>query len=199
MRSPLFLAAFEPELSAISGNKLAIGIGLVAASAGAALAIESRRPDAIVLVGTCGAYPGSGLAIGDLVVASRIGLASSAEARAQGALLPSMAASLETDHGTTAELAALGARSASVATTLAITTDDELARALRSRYGFDVEHLEAFAVAAACQAASVPFACVLGVTNDVGARGRGQWRDNRERVEASVGALVSRWSIKNPS
>ncbi len=196
--SVLFVAAFPPELAAIatsspSADTAAVGIGLVAASRGAALAIEHKQPRSVVMVGTCGAYPGSGLSIGDVIVAPRVGLVSSAAARGEGALLSSMSGWIEPDAAMTRALHSLGAVSAVVATTLAITTDDGLARLLRERHACDVEHLEAYAVALACEAARIPFACVLGVTNAVGAQGREQWKEHRERVETSVGELILRW------
>ncbi len=195
---PLCVAAFAPELSAITTPKRVVGIGLIAASAGAALAIAELRPRAVVLLGTCGAYPKSSLSVGDVIVATGLRLASAAEARGHGALLHAMTAEVELDVSISSALEAVGARRATVATTLAITTDDDLAAALQARYSCDAEHLEAYAVACACVNAKVPFACVLGVTNVVGSNGRAQWRENRVMVEAATGALVERW-LRNPS
>lgn len=45
------------------------GIGKTNAAHAATLLIEKARPDAVVLFGVAGAYPGSGLKVGDLVVA----------------------------------------------------------------------------------------------------------------------------------
>jgi hypothetical protein len=73
-----------------------------------------------------------------------------------------------------------------VATTLAITTDDDVAAAMGDSVQADVEHLEAFAVGRACELAGVMFSAVLGVANIVGARGREQWRENHVRVGACV-------------
>ena len=49
-----------------------VGIGLVEAALGAARAIDVHRPSEVVLLGTAGAYPGSGLEIGDVVVGGEI-------------------------------------------------------------------------------------------------------------------------------
>lgn len=196
----LVLAAFGPEIAPLSGHAASLGIdtglvgvGLVAASRGAALAIADKKPAGVVLVGTCGAYDGAGRAIGDVVVGSRIGLASSAAARGEGALLSSLTAWLEPDRALTAALDAHGATPAVVSTTLALTTDDGLARKLRATYACDVEHLEAYAVASACEAAKVPFACVLGVANRVGSSGREEWLLHHEAVEARVAHVVKAW------
>ncbi len=196
--APLCVAAFAPELAAITSQKRAVGIGLIAASRGAALAVAELQPSVVVLVGTCGAYRQSSLSIGDVIIGTRFNLASVAEALGFGAVVDGTASMLYSEVGRTDSFVALGAIRASVATTLAITTDDAAALSLAGHYGCDVEHLEAHAVAEACASAKVPFACVLGVTNEVGSKGRAQWREHRVRVEARVGAIVERW-LRNPS
>ena len=89
--------------------------------------------------------------------------------------------------------AGAGGRSVDVATTLGVTTDDALAEALARGARCEVEHLEAFAVAAACAAASVPFAAVLGVANMVGSQGREQWRKNHRAASDAAIALTLAW------
>jgi futalosine hydrolase len=194
---PLLVAAFSPEIEPLVGlaRTATVGIGLVTASHGAALAIAKHGPGSVILVGTCGAYPGSGLRVGDVVVAARVGLASTAAARGQASLLSSMTASLEPDPTLTEALDAHGATPATVSTTLAVTTDDALAHLLRETYAADVEHLEAYAVAHACAAAKVRFACVLGVANAVGAKGRDEWKENHEHASARVAAVVKAWLL----
>src|SRR5262249_26657185 len=73
-------------------------------------------------------------------------------------------------------LFAAGARPCAIANTLGITTDDALANKLGVLA--PVEHLEAYAVARACQALGVPCAIVLGIATIVGSQGRDQWRAN---------------------
>ena len=77
-----------------------------------------------------------------------------------------------------------------MATTLSITTDDDVARRLAESTGAEVEHLEAFAVARACALAGVAFTTVLGIANLVGASGRAQWRENHERAAAAACATI---------
>ena len=60
-------------------------------------------------------------------------------------------------------------------TTLSITTDDELARALGESTGCDGENLEAIAVAHACMLARIPCAVLVACTNEVGSHGRAAW------------------------
>ncbi len=204
---PLVVAAFAPELGDLAARvrTATVGIGLVAAAHGATRALAERRPDVVILVGTCGAYAESGLAIGDVVVASRVVLASAAAARGDGALLPSMTLAFEPDASVFEALVALGGKPAAVATTLALTTTDSLAVDLQRCLGPDVEHLEAYAVAHVCAALGVPFAAVFAVANDVGPRGRDQWRAHHSAAEVAAADLVSRWlsargqSIRNPT
>lgn len=188
----LFVAAFEPELTKLREFRPslwaeAVGIGLVAAAVGTSRALSGRSPRGVVLVGTCGALPGRGLAIGDLVVAEGARVASAASARGEGTLPPPMGDVLSCDGS----LLRLPARSVQVATTLAVTTSDELAVSIARSTSCDVEHLEAYAVALACRAAGVPFLAVLAVANEVGARGREQWAANHVRVSAALAEAVN--------
>jgi nucleoside phosphorylase len=204
----LVLSAHLPELSglgAVLGQDLsgmagghavharAVGIGLAASAAGAALALRSFEPRAALFVGTCGAYAGRGLAVGDVVVAARIRLVSTAVAETRGAFPAPMRTELDATGPLSNALATKGARLANVATTLAITTDDALAARASGHAGCDVEHLEAFAVAEACAQAEVPFAVVLGVANLVGSSAREQWRQNHRSAGHAAGALVASW------
>ena len=186
----LVLAAFPPELAALDPSlaRATVGVGLVEAALGAARVLRERKPERVVLVGTVGAYPGSGLAIGDVVRASRVLLAAPS-----GALIEAIPQRIEVDRSDPNDPYDF-LRSAVVATTLAVTTDDSVAAELAARTGADVEHLEAFAVARACAQAAVPFAAVFGVANTVGARGRDEWRAHHERAAAAVCA-----ALKNPT
>lgn len=74
---------------------------------------------------------------------------------------------------------------ASVLTLAAITTDPVVSAAW-SDQGWEVEHMETFAVAWACESAGVPFAAILGVTNDVGPGAHAEWLANRAAVQEAV-------------
>jgi nucleoside phosphorylase len=207
----LIFSAHVPELSALGrilGADLAatvgghdvrgisVGIGLVAAAGGAALALrtfEAIEPRAVIFVGTCGAYAGQGVAVGDVVVGERICLVSTAVAESRGAFPPPMRTELASNAELAAGLAKGGERRVAIATTLAITTDDVLAARIAERTACHVEHLEAFAVAEACARANVRFAAVLGVANRVGSTARGEWQQNHHATGHAAGALVARW------
>ncbi len=179
MQRPLFLAAFPPEIAGLdpTADRATVGVGLVEASLGAAAIIAERAPRHVVLIGTVGAYPSAGLEIGDVVTAERVLVASSS-----GAIVDAMPASVIAAPIATA-------RRVVVATTLSITTDDDVAILLEKSTGAHVEHLEAFAVARACEHAGVKFSAVFGVANVVGSHGRDQWRENHERAAAAACAL----------
>jgi futalosine hydrolase len=190
---PLIVAAHSSELTGISGE--IVGVGLVEAALGAAHVLGTlcrpSCPPCVLLLGSCGAYPGSGLAIGDIVSARACVLACAATAEGRAGLPEPIPRRVEVlglpDH-----------RTAVVATTVGITTDDALAAALAREAGADVENLEAFSVARACARASVPFAALLGVTNLVGAGGREQWRANRTEVAERV-CGAARELLSNPA
>ncbi len=195
----LVAAAWEPELepfrallpphltSSIQG--LAVGIGPVDAAVGTARALALYAPVVrLVLVGTCGASPGAGLSIGDVVVGTSVRLVDPATVEGRAAI----------PYSAEIDLAApdlAGARPATIANTLGITTDDALARTLAP--SGEVEHLEAYGVARACRLASVSCTVILGVANVVGASGRAEWRANH--VAASAGAAEVAWSFLRTS
>ncbi len=204
----LILAAFTPELAPLSagfggrpdttvgGRRIATriaGIGLAAASVGSAEHIGELEPRAVVLVGTCGAYRGAGLSIGDVVVAGPLRLVDTAAIAGTAQFPEPMGIATETDASLANALAALGARRCCVATTLAITVDDEAAARIARGVGAEAEHLEAHGVATACASRGVPFVAVFGVANLVGSTGRAEWLANHRRAEAAAGALVLRW------
>lgn len=204
----LILAAFAPELAplavalgdsmsaSIGGRSIEAriaGIGLAAAAVGAAGHLGELMPRAALLVGTCGAYPGSGLAIGDVVVARRLLLVDPAAIAGAAQFPEPMTIAAPVHDALTEAFAALGARSCSVGTTLAITVDDAGATRIAEATGAEVEHLEAQGVAMACAARAVPFAAILVVANVVGSRGRAEWRENHVRAETLAGERVLQW------
>jgi nucleoside phosphorylase len=204
----LILAAFHPELAAlrsalgdaltavIAGHSVTArvtGVGLPAASAGAATHIGELMPRAVILIGTCGAYASSGLAIGDVVVGRRLHLVDLSSLAGHTQFPEPMSVATEAHVPMTEGLAAAGARPCDLATTLAITVDDDAAERIAQGAGAQVEHLETHGVALACAARGVPFAVTLGVANFVGGRGRAEWRTHHGIAEAAAAEGVLRW------
>ncbi len=204
----LVVSAFDPELAplrSVLGDELrarvgtlvvaarAVGIGMPDAAGGAARTLAEAAPRALVLLGTCGAYAGTGLAVESVVAARRVVLAD-ALALAGAAQYPgAMCTAIDCDPALVAGVAASGAEAADVAATLAITVDDGAAAFVRQGTGASIEHLEAYAVAAACLRAGVPFVAALGVANVVGARAREEWRAHQQAASAAAARVVVDW------
>jgi nucleoside phosphorylase len=215
----LLVAAFVPELAPlrvslgdamrarIGGTDVAarvVGIGLPMAAAGAAMQLAELRPRAVVAIGTCGAYAqdappgpshgtGPGLAIRDVAVARRVRLVDASVASGMAQFPEPMSIAIDTHAGLADALERAGARRADVGTTLAITVDDATAGRIARAAAVQVEHLEAFGVAAACAARGVPFGAVLGVANIVGARARDEWRMHHRQAAAAAADVALRW------
>lgn len=164
----------------------AVGVGAIDAAIGATQLLAQHQPNNVLLIGTAGAHVG--LEIGDVVVANSVMVAdlSTLEGKAAFVFESSIAAS---DPGLVSALVEAGARSARVMNTLGVTTDDELAARL-ARHA-EVEHLEAYAVARACQRAQVPCTIALGIANMVGSSGREAWRAHHVEVSARVAEVVA--------
>lgn len=190
MRRLLVCAAVEEELAALlprlersgavwSGSidgveirAAAVGIGPVEAALGTA-SLLAERPDAALLVGTCGAYPGAGLSVGATVVVET-SLLTASDAAAGLSYLPDACGGPARAHP--ALVAALGAPAAVAVTAVAITRDAARARLLASATGAAVEHMEAFGFLRAAERAAVPAACLLGIANEVGPRAHEEWK-----------------------
>lgn len=193
----LLLSAFEPEnapLRARLGSDANVscattGIGLVDAAIGADQAIDEHPFAAVVFVGTCGAFEESGLSIGDVVVSRMVKLVSPLHVSGAAAFPEAMVRGAVSDVALVQGFVAGGCRQVDVATTLAVTINDESAMSLATEA--DVEHLESFAVARAATMRQHPFVAVLGVANMVGRNGRHEWRENHARVSELVAERVA--------
>jgi nucleoside phosphorylase len=216
----LLLAAFVPErapLRAALGDAMrarvggidvaarVVGIGLPMAAAGAAMQLAELRPRVVIAIGTCGAYaPDASLgapraaaaptpSIGDVVAARRVRLVDASVVGGMAQFPEPMSIAMDAHAGVADALERAGARRADVATTLAITVDDATAARIARSATVQVEHLEAFGVAAACAARGVPFGAVLGVANMVGSRARDEWRTHHREAAAAAAGVALRW------
>lgn len=208
----LVLAAFAPEFAglraqlgdALSGTiqgisvvAKTVGVGMAVSGAGTANRLHQLRPRAVVLLGSCGIYPcPTEYRPLDRVVVRSCHLFDPSAAAGKAAFPDPMQTALDTHAPMSAGLlAAAGTRGhhAPVATTLAITTDDAVARAVQPATGFEGENLELFPIAIACRAADVPFAAVLGVTNMVGSTGRVDWRQFHRDAAIDTAEVFLNW------
>lgn len=192
----LVVSAWSPEVDhlrqAMRGVSLettlalaSIGVGLVEAALGAGRILETLRPRAVILVGTAGVYPASAdrFPVGTAATADAIDLLTDHDA-----YLPEIMPRRERP---TAALArqirkASGLPSARVANPLAISASRRAARAAASGAGFDLENLEAFALARAAASMKIPFAVVLGVANHVGPGAHREWKKNAAGAAAAA-------------
>jgi nucleoside phosphorylase len=206
----LVLAAFDPELSPLKGalgpglaglvwgtavEARAVGIGLVAAAIGTARLLRAPLPRAVVLIGTCGSYARvdrSPWALGQAIVAEGVRLVDVGVLSGVVELPAAIPIVCRPDESLRAAFVRQGLPAVEIGTTLGVTVDDPLAAEM-ARGGVEVEHLEAFSVASACQVAGVAFAAVLGVSNIVGSAGREQWRANHRAASAAAAGEVMRW------
>ena len=171
----LVLAAVSEELGDLPGET--VGIGPVVAAANAAALLVKHRPDAVLMVGTCGVYPNRSYPIGSAIISTEVGLSYGVAAMGMG-YVPRAPKPVSCRTWPALEDVL---RTAKILTTGAITTDETLAGRLSDQW--DVEHLEAFGVAYACQQMDIPFTCILGIANDVGPNAHVQWLTHREDAQ----------------
>lgn len=171
----LVLAAVTEELGDMPGET--VGIGPVVAAVQAASIIAKTQPERVLMIGTCGIYPGKTGTIGEAVMARRVGLSYGVAAMGLGYVPRAPGpVTCAADLLEQAELALVD-----VLTAGAVTTDPTLVSRLSD--GWHVEHLEAFGVALACHHAGIPFNAILGIANEVGPHAHAQWLTNREDAQ----------------
>ncbi|MEY4582675.1 MAG: hypothetical protein RL701_7378 [Pseudomonadota bacterium] len=207
----LILAAHAPELVGLRdvlGTELSgvvsnirvvcatVGVGLPAAAAGTMRHVRDTRARAVLLLGSCGLYPRRvDFRPLQAVIPTEVRLVDSAVLDEKAAFPAPMQLLRACDRALSDGLAQSdpSALRGSVATTLGITTDDELARHIGRKSGCASENLEAYAVALAVAARDRPFASLLIATNEVGSSGREQWRTYQREAAERGARLVLDW------
>lgn len=182
-----------------------LGVGKAAAAMRATQQLLVGRPEWLLLIGVCGAYPGSGLEVGSLCLVGEDVLADEGVALPDGAFLDLAALGLAgsglrgpcgpfmADQARTQQAARLlAAPVVRGATVSACSGNDELSRALAGRSGAQVETMEGGAVLMVCQELGVPAVQLRCVSNRTGDRARAGWdlRGAVERLHAGVRALA---------
>jgi len=172
-----------------------VGVGGAVAAAGAARGILAVQPRAVVMLGTCGVYPGLGqYRPHDVMVPSRAHVLCHAALAGRAAYPEPMTTSLECHPLMGAALQQSHPRAfrAAVASPVALTVDDALAASVHPSTGWEAENLELFGLASACAASEVPFSAALGVTNIIGSTGRHDWAQfQRDAVTAAANAVAT--------
>lgn len=177
----LVVAAFEPELKPLRDRLTnvefgTVGIGVVRAALGMQALLGERRPERVLFVGTCGAFPGRGISELDVVSSRAVGLVDPAVVAGDAAVISQR----ELPMVPLADL-----KGVRVANTVGVTVSDPLAQQYADA-GFDIEHLEIYAVALACTLAGIPLHAMFGVANMVGSVGRASWKKNHEAASEHV-------------
>jgi futalosine hydrolase len=170
----LIVAAAPQELDTLPGE--VVGVGPVVAAANAARIIEATNPDAVIMIGTAGAYPG-GPPIGSAIIAKKLGLSYGVATMGLG-YVPRAPQPIEVDPSV---YEGLSVATHNVLTVSAVTTNEQLAGRLSD--GWEVEHLEAYSVAFACQQRNIPCLVVLGIANEVGPLAHSEWLSNRDAAQ----------------
>lgn len=173
-----------------------IGVGMGVAGVGAANRLHQLSPRCVILLGSCGVFPGAGdYKPLDIIVPDRCHLLDHAATAGTSEFPGPMQTTLDCHRGISERLVSAGTdcRLAPVATTMAITTDDPTARGVHGATGFHGENLELFPVALACHAAKIPVAAVLGVTNLVGSTGRKDWAAYQRDAAIRAAEVIITW------
>jgi nucleoside phosphorylase len=173
-----------------------LGIGLPIASAAVARGILAVQPCAVVLLGTCGIFPGrSAYRPLDVVVPPRSHLLDVAVLERRAELPTPMQTQADCDAMVSAGLQAAHPRahSAPIASSLGRIVSDTLAAGLHAATGCDGENGELFGVATACTAAQVPFAAVLGVTNLIGSTAQKDWAQFQREAVVQAATTLANW------
>jgi nucleoside phosphorylase len=192
----LVVAAWRPELRGLGRGpteRAVVGVGPVEAALGTTRLLAELQPDAVILVGTAGAYPSAGqpAGIGQVIVARAITFVCSGTARGLSYLPGPMPQKARGDARLRKDLAAAaGISPVDLACPPAITRSRAAAAALARLSGASAENLEAFAVARAAAAAGVRFAAVLGIANEVGPRAHLQWKTHGDAAARAACAAV---------
>jgi futalosine hydrolase len=189
---PPELARLEAALPAPPRRRLrlgTVGVGLVEAAAGTARLLAEHHPEALLLVGTAGVYPGHEgiLPLGSAAVVDEMVLLPGLSPGTH-AYLPDLLPTRQRSSAALIKALRKAARLplADVACPLAITVSADAASTAARRSGCALENLEAFAVARAAASAGIPFAAVLGVANHVGPAGHREWKQHARQAAAAA-------------
>lgn len=170
------------------------GVGPVNAAHAVTIAITERRPDAIVVCGVGGAYPGSGLAVGDVAAAGLecygdLGANSPAGFLDMAALGFPIVASPGPVYNDLPMQVFPVERRVKFVTVSTCTGTHANALAIERRTGGAVENMEGAAVAHVALLHGIPCGEVRGISNLVTDRDPGAWR-LKEAAAAAQQAVI---------
>ena len=185
----------EQELLRERVRTICTGVGPVNAAHALTVAVERQRPDAIVVCGIGGAYPGSALSVGEVVCAAKECYGDLGTEAPDGFLdmqtlgFPLVAASALLYNTLPLQLFP-AARRVTFVTVSTCSGTEELARRMEARTEGAVENMEGAAIAHVAAIYGVPVGEIRGISNMVGDRRRDLWRV-REAAAAAQEALLA--------
>jgi len=173
---------------------IASGVGPIEAALATAAALARRPYRAVVNAGIAGAFPGQG-EVGDAVLVGTEAFAGLGLEGGGRLALPDGAQLIEwaeADAALMAQCARIGLPTVRGVTVSTITTTDETAALLCSRYNAGVESMEGFAVLRAGTVAGIPALEVRGISNYVGDRTKSAWNfeSGARATAAALGAVL---------
>ena len=174
----------------------AVGVGMAAAGGSAAKRIFQLNPRAVVLLGTCGVYPGlPEYQPHDTLIAERFKLIDHSVAGGHSTFPGPMQTEVSTNTPMVAGLRSHGPRVkvVPVACPLSNTVDDELASQAPAVHGCHAECLEGVAIALAAGLAEAPFTAILGVTHVIGSYGEKDWRKFERQSSIAAAEILVNW------
>ena len=191
----LILAAFEPELEPLrktlrsgTGVTLAtVGIGIAEAAARTAVLLAAKPTQHVLFIGSAGSSDPE-IPLLALVTATEVILADP-DRQAGRSYLPS-AAVTRYSASVPKEILNLHAIAKPYYSPAAITSDLQLAIALRESTGASIENLELFGIAAACAAENVAWSALSVITNHIGPQAHQEWKNSYLQAAELTAAAV---------
>ena len=177
------------------------GVGQVAAAANTARLIRALQPQAILLMGICGAYEGSGLKPGDLVRVDDCFLADFGAFDRDGAWLGAQSLGLGPVRWSASDPADLpdaladererlcALRGVTSASVQSVSGTDALATLRFAGGSCQIEEMEGAGVCAVAAALGIPVYHVRAVSNRAGLRDRSSWK-----ISEALQALEGWWN-----
>lgn len=168
------------------------GIGAVDAGIQTALLIKEINPASVYFLGSAGYYPGTFLSIGDVAVGHIYRFGDSGMVDLKTYKPDIMNHAIENPTLCLTEKFSFKVKNSIVLTVPSITKNDELALKMRDYFKSEVEHLEVYAVAKACNMMNTPFFSLLGLSNEVGIYSHKQWLDHQDEAVKNASEVLRR-------
>ncbi len=183
----------DGEVRGLRISAKAVGSGAAAAAAATAKRVFLLQPRAVVMIGTCGVYPGlQEYAPLDIVVPNRLEIIDHGADAGLSEFPMAMSTQLPPTPALVAGLAGQRGKVLAVACPSSVTVSDEHAAAVPARHRCQAEHVEAFGVASACSLARIPFGAVLSVTHVVGSHAKPDFtKHHRDATLAAAECFLS--------